>query len=75
MDQLIKRSPSVQRSLIKKQMAKKVAEAVFLLLSNNWPGPMQRWTGEPREVRKEAAVALICVCRRVPGHFCVRVSV
>lgn len=35
---------------------------------------MQRWTGEPREVRKEAAVALIRVCRRVPGHFCVRIG-
>jgi len=31
---------------------------------------MQRRTGEHRQVRKEATVAMIRVCRRVPGHFC-----
>lgn len=37
------------------------------------PGPMQRQAGELPQVRKEARVTRICVCRRVPGRSAVRI--
>lgn len=46
-----------------------LAHSLLLINYLSWPGPMQRRASQLRQVRKEAAVTRILVCRRVPGHF------